>query len=235
MPLKPNRNYKINVQSLSSKPDQYADSVLSNSLHVSTSVNSVVNNNNSATLTTTTTMNGKISGAINSELELLALRAGNTIDEDLLNRFNHSQVVALTKFYEQENEREFEPTDAVIPLRFSKITEDYVDLDWSKFNKPDASINEYKIQWHCLNTNEHFEHRCSPNIFNYRIKRLRAGFSYCVRIFAIRNTNTVVNKSKNLIIQMSAPPDAPILKLRYGWYILKNILFTILEAILKNH
>lgn len=224
MPLKPNRNYKVNVQALSSKPDQYADSMMSNTLQVSTSlVNNLASINAAAstnlalaggtTTTTVTTTTG-----MNSTLELLASRGGsgpNQLDPELVSRFNLTQVMALTKFYEQENEREFGVTDALIPLRFTKITEDYVDLDWSKWSAGGGGgINEYKIQWHCLNSNEHFEHRCSPNMSTYRIKRLRAGFTYCIRVFAIKNTNTVVNRSKNFIVQMSAPPDAPLLKLR---------------------
>lgn len=223
MPLKPNRNYKINVQALSSKPDQYADSILSNSVHLSTSlVNNLalVSNGNGTTTTTTvatTTTTTKLTG-MDSTLEMLASRGGQQsgqLDPDLVSRFNLTQVMALTKFYEQENEREFGATDALIPLRFAKITEDYVDIDWSKWSGSGLSgVNEYKIQWHCLNTNEHFDHRCSPNMSTYRIKRLRAGFTYCIRVYAIKNTNTVVNRSRNFIVQMSAPPDAPILKLR---------------------
>lgn len=223
MPLKPNRNYKLNVQALSSKSDQYADSTLSNSLHLSTSlVNNLVTGALSTTTTTTSTV--KTNGGMNSTLELLASRGSGggggvlsgQLDPELVSRFNLTQVMSLTKFYEQENEREFGVTDALIPLRFTKITEDYVDVDWSKWTGSGGSggVNEYKIQWHCLNTNEHFEHRCSPNMSTYRIKRLRAGFTYCIRVFAIKNTNTVVNRSRNFIVQMSAPPDAPLLKLR---------------------
>lgn len=221
MPLKPNRNYKINVQALSSKPDQYADSLLSNSLQLSTSmVNNLTTTLATTTTSMTTTTSTKLTG-VNSTIELLASRglsgvSSGQLDPDLVNRFNLTQVMSLTKFYEQENEREFAATDALIPLRFTKITEDYVDLDWSKWSGSSSSgVNEYKIQWHCLNTNEHFDHRCSPNMSTYRIKRLRAGFTYCIRVYAIKSTNTVVNRSRNFIVQMSAPPDAPLLKLRF--------------------
>lgn len=212
MPLKPNRNYKINVQALSSQPDRYPDSILSNTVHINTGLTNMIANSTTVT-STTTTMSGSGSG-----LELMAMRLGTQLDPELVSRFNLSQVLALTKFYEQENEREFGATDALIPLRFLKITEDYVDLDWSKWSLAAAAsnsvTNEFKIHWHCLNTNEHFEHRCSPNMSTYRIKRLRAGFTYCIRIYAIKGTNTVVNRSRNFIVQMSAPPDCPILKLR---------------------
>jgi hypothetical protein len=125
------------------------------------------------------------------------------------------QVYVLRVYYEQENEKSFnEPNEIIIPLRISKLTEDYVDLDWSKYVRQDNSINEFKVQWHCLNTNEHFEHRCGPQITSYRIKRLKSGYTYCIKITSIKSTNTMVNRSKNILITITAPPDAPVLKLR---------------------
>jgi hypothetical protein len=131
------------------------------------------------------------------------------------NTLHHSQVVALRLYYEQENETSFnDPNEMLIPLRVSKLTEDYADLDWSRYVRMDTSINEFKVQWHCLNTNEHFEHRCGPNLTTFRLKRLRSGFTYCIKVSSIKNTNTMVNRSNNVVIQITAAPDAPSLKLR---------------------
>lgn len=244
LPLKPNRNYKINVQALSSKVNQYADSILSNSLQVNTSaIRSILNATSNTTpivstsntivsstnvITTTNYTSGSVSNTA-TNLDMLVVR-GPTTEDDLAIRFNQTQVLALIKFYEQENDREFDVTRSQIPLRFNKITEDYIDLDWSKYSKLVTTINEYKIQWHCLNTNEHFEHRCSPNVLNYRIKRLRAGYTYCIKVCAIRDTNTIENRSRNFIVQMSAPPDAPVLKLRY----LKTLNYINYKPRIKN-
>jgi hypothetical protein len=42
----------------------------------------------------------------------------------------------------------------------------------------------------------------------------RAGFTYCVRIVAMQNNIQIVNKSKYIILQTSASPEAPEPKIR---------------------
>lgn len=196
LPLKPNRMYKITIQALSSKPE-YSDSALSNPINVSTSLTGLSLPNSVSAKPNTIDFNKK----------------GLIVDStaNVGNKFNDSSVIALKKFYENENDNESDG-EATIPIKINKITEDYFELDWSKFNKTDY-FDEFKIQLHCLNTNEHSEVRVPANTFNNRIKKLRSGFSYSVRITTVKN-NTVLNKSKYLIIQTSAPPDTPALKLR---------------------
>jgi hypothetical protein len=193
LPLKPNRTYKINVQALSSKA-LFKDSEFSNSLHLTTSM----------PMDASQFVNPTAQGEMPT-----GLGASDS------NNLHHSQVIALRLYYEQENETSFnDPNEMLIPLRVTKLTEDYADLDWSRYVRMDSSINEFKIQWHCLNTNEHFEHRCGPNVTSFKLKRLRSGFTYCIKVSSIKNTNTMVNRSNNVVIQITAAPDAPVLKLR---------------------
>jgi hypothetical protein len=148
-----------------------------------------------------------------SNIEMLS--AKNTlIESEFMSKFKDPHLLSLKQHYEQENDRGFE-IESSIQVKVNKLTEDVIDFEWSYRNgNKNDTINEFKIEWHCLNTNEHFEHRCPPNINRYVIKKLKSGFTYCVRVFAIKNANTLANRSKNIILQMCAPPDVPILKLR---------------------
>lgn len=181
IPLKMNRIYKINIQALS---DEYENSEMSNSIHVSTSLSS------STQQVESVSMNQK------------EIFAGS----------NHQ--IELRKYYESENNSEYFEPKSCFPVRIKKIGEDYVDLDWSDFVKENNSINEFKIQWHCLNSNQNSEHRCPSNVTSYRIKRLGTGMLYCIKVFAIKDINTLVKRSKNIILQMNAAPDKPTIKLR---------------------
>ncbi len=123
-----------------------------------------------------------------------------------------THVISLKKHYEKESENDFDG-ETTIPIKITKLTEDYFDLDWSAYVKH-SNYDEFKVYWHCLDNNEHFEQRCAPSLCKYRVKNLNSGFTYCVRVAAIQNNSVVVNKSKYYIVQTSAPPDAPVVKLR---------------------
>ena len=190
--------YKINVAALSSKPE-YADSAQSNSLNVSTSLQ-------------LGTQTQSLPKSTSIEIPTISKKGLIIENTELGNKFNDSQVVALKKYYENENSNEGDD-DAGVQIRVMKLAEDYVDLDWSKNNKSD-SFDEFKMQIHCLNTNEHSEIRLPQHTTNHRLKKLRSGFSYSLRLCTVRKVNEVVCKSKYLILQTSAPPETPSLKLR---------------------
>ncbi len=178
-----------------SSKSEYADSVYSNSLNVTTSLinaNQFINSNSIEMLT----QKGSI-------IDYEARNGGTQAD---------SQVVQLKKFYEHENNYELSG-DQTIPVKVNKIADDYVEIDWSKYNKQDG-LQEYKVEWHCLNTNEHLENRLASTVLNNRIKRLKSGYTYCIKVSAMKNANTVVNRSKNILVELNASPDAPVLKLR---------------------
>lgn len=183
IPLKMNRLYKINVQALSSS-DDYEDSEMSNSLHVSTS-------------------NSKTTELVES----VSMRP-----KEIFVGSNHESE--LRKHYEGENDADFFEPKSCLPVKITKMGQDFIDIDWSNYIKDTNLINEYKIQWHCLNSNQHNEHRCPANVTSYRIKRLGSGMLYCIKVFAIKDTNTMVKRSKNIILHMNAAPDKPSIKLR---------------------
>ena len=180
----------MNIQALSSQP-QYIDSGLSNSVNVITSLRSPQPD-------ATDTAAAKMTDSI--------------IENEITINTENDHILKLIKHYERENDNEF-ATETTIPIKVKKLAEDYFDLDWSLYIKHE-NYDEFKVYWHCLNTNEHFEHRCGPSVFTYRIKKLRSGFTYCVKVVALHNSTTIVNTSKYFLLQTSASPDPPELKLR---------------------
>lgn len=182
--LKPNRVYKIAVQALTSHPD-FSDSEISNQIEVITQMNGT--------------------NAANDDLECGEQNRGFTNPNA-----KKSDLDALKEFYIKQNATDDE---ASMPLKIAEITEDYIDLDWSNtvINK---NVEQFKIQWHCLNTNTHDEDRLPNSVFNYRIKECQPGYFYCIRVTVIEALGTISNKSKFYIVQTCAPPDMPVLKLR---------------------
>lgn len=187
------RIYKLNIQALTSKPE-YPDSPLSNTITVSTSLNGLVLANQPSYKLT----------------EVSAVKTPVVSSYEAGNKFNDSQVVSLKNFYDNENEND--NNESPLPIRVSKIAEDYIELDWSKYIRADY-FDEFKIEIHCLNTNEQDVIRLQSQTTSYRIKKLRSGFTYSVRLSTMKHNN-VLNKSKYVILQTSAPPEAPIPKLR---------------------
>lgn len=117
---------------------------------------------------------------------------------------------AIRDFYNQENIKEMEECN--LPVKIIKAAEDYVEIDWSNFVST-HEVNEFKIQWHCWNTNIHDEERVDSDKRKYIVKKLKAGHTYTIRIYALKGNN-ILNKSKFIIVQTCAPPDPPSLKLR---------------------
>jgi len=179
------------VQALGSK--KYNHSPMSNSLHVVNSTNSNV-------------------GILDSTDKHAVSAAPGSDGYEFMVNSNDSQVLLLKKHYERENENDFDG-ESTIPIKILKLGEEFFDLDWSTYVKHDA-FDEYKIYWHCLDTNEHFEHCLNPNTHTYRVKKLQSGFTYSTRIAAIQKNIVIVNKSKYFIIQTSAPPDTPQARIR---------------------
>ena len=142
------RTYKINIQSLSKK-SQFSDSTNSNSLSVTTSLQ-----NQSVLALANKNDTGSIRAPV-SENEYSSL----------------SQVLSLKKYYETENDRD-QYGDSTIPIRVKKLNENSIDFDWSRYARQEG-VNEFRVDWHCLETNEHLEYRCLKNILSYRIQKLK--------------------------------------------------------------
>jgi hypothetical protein len=121
-------------------------------------------------------------------------------------------LIAMRQFYEKANETS-DDGECSIQLKVLQIGEETIELDWSKYIKQQG-LSEFKLGWHCLNTNEHNEHRMSANARSYELRKLKSGLTYAVRLYALRKDNTAINRSKYLLLQTCAPPDTPYLKLR---------------------
>ena len=222
LPLKPNRAYKINIQALSSRAADFADSPFSNPVSVTTSMTTI----SSQFLLNNTNANALSSGGllpINNVEMLLAMNASSGSKMSM----QDPVVASLRHYYEKENANMSVSDAGAIQVRIKKLTEDLIELEWSLASATsgsvvkkavsrtvEAQINEYKVEWHCLNNNERYEQRLGPNATAFVVRKLRSGFTYCVRVCGIRDANTSVARSRNLLVQMCAAPDAPQLALR---------------------
>ena len=79
-------------------------------------------------------------------------------------------------------------------------------------------LKNFKVQWHCWNTDKRDEETINLNITKFSIKRCNPGSIYSVRVIAAQPANIIGNKSKYLIVQTNSPPDTPVLKLRFEIY-----------------
>jgi hypothetical protein len=124
-----------------------------------------------------------------------------------------STLLPIRDFYNQENLKEDEH-ESNLPLRITRIGEDFIDLDWSNVIVNDR-FKIYKVQWHCWNTDKRDEENINLNITKFSIKRCNPGSIYSVRVIAAQQANLIANKSKYIIVQTNSPPDTPVLKLRF--------------------
>ena len=123
-------------------------------------------------------------------------------------------LIRIRDFYNQENLKE-DDHECNLPLKINKIGEDFIDLDWDNFST-NEKLNGFKIQWHCWNTDKRDEANVNLNIKTFCIKRCNPGSIYSIRVIASQQANIIANKSKYAIVQTNAPPDTPILKLRFN-------------------
>ncbi|XP_012935394.1 uncharacterized protein LOC101845075 isoform X2 [Aplysia californica] len=103
--------------------------------------------------------------------------------------------------------------DAGIPVKVSKVTENGIHLDWSRFVETD-DVSFYKIQWSSVAQPEQREVRLSEKDSNCVINKCLPGTTHFVRIVAFNANGQILEKSKQLTVQTSAPPDAPKLSVR---------------------
>lgn len=189
LPLKPNRVYQIAIQSLTSRPE-FVDSDLSNLIEVKTHFSAATK-----------------SAILDGEKQI----ALDTKTDQQIVQLEHKNIQELKEFYQRENNKDL--GECSLPLKIKKVTEDSIELDWSKIVN-NGKIDQYKIQWHCLNTNRHDEERLNGNITHFTIKNCIPGYTYALRATAIEKLGVIANKSKFYLVQMCAPPDTPIMHVR---------------------
>ena len=132
-------------------------------------------------------------------------------NEARYNQLVDKNLITIRDHYVAKNQRE--ANDSSLPIRITKITEDVIELDWSYYNVQ-LKIEQFKVHCHCLNTDKHDELILDGDTFTCTLSNLNPGQMYTVRVIAMQDRVRVINKSKYLLIQMNAPPDPPVLRLR---------------------
>ncbi|KAL3853216.1 hypothetical protein ACJMK2_016773 [Sinanodonta woodiana] len=103
--------------------------------------------------------------------------------------------------------------DQEIPVKVVKVTETSVHLDWSSFMETEG-IGCYKVQWSSVAQPAEREVKLSNKDNNCVITKCLPGTTHFVRLVVIDKDGNVRERSKQLTIQTSAPPDAPSLSVR---------------------
>ncbi|CAF1524841.1 unnamed protein product [Rotaria sp. Silwood1] len=100
-----------------------------------------------------------------------------------------------------------------IPIQIESITEEKLQIDWTSF-LPTIEIRAYYIHYTCLNNGEIQTIQISTRHRNAILRDLIPGFTYEITVVAVDKDGDIVYKSDINTIQMSAPPNAPIVAIR---------------------
>ena len=96
-----------------------------------------------------------------------------------------SHVDVLKKYYEEENEKCEYDELSQIPLEVTQVGLDSIDIDYSKIDRLKLKFDEFKVEWHCLDANQHFENILNQT--NFCIKDLKPAHFYSIRVSALKN------------------------------------------------
>ncbi|KAH9503746.1 hypothetical protein Btru_066540, partial [Bulinus truncatus] len=103
--------------------------------------------------------------------------------------------------------------DSGIPVKVVKVLENSIQLDWSQFIEKEE-VSYYMIQWSSVAQPEQREVKLSKNDSNCVINKCLPGTTHFMRVVGYSADGQILEKSKQLTIQTSAPPDAPKLSVR---------------------
>ncbi|XP_046358181.2 uncharacterized protein LOC124136325 [Haliotis rufescens] len=103
--------------------------------------------------------------------------------------------------------------DHEISLKVTRISENSIHLDWSTFLETEG-VTFYKIQWSSVAQPAQREVRLSERDTNCVINKCLPGTTHFVRLVAYSEDGQIMDKSKQLTVQTSAPPDGPVLSIR---------------------
>lgn len=123
-----------------------------------------------------------------------------------------------------------ENEDGMIHVRLETLNEEKVSLDWSGFS-PRKEIRAYYVHYTCLNnkkvkTMKILKHNQQTvrersylkQLFKLRflkiLKNLKPGFTYTIMVLAADKDGEIVYTSDKHTVQMSVPPNAPIVAIR---------------------
>nr|XP_034305803.1 uncharacterized protein LOC105321045 isoform X1 [Crassostrea gigas] len=101
----------------------------------------------------------------------------------------------------------------MIPVKVIAVTETSIQLDWSNFLETEG-VAGYKIQWSSVAQPAQREVKLSEKDSSCVINNCLPGTTHFVRLIAIDADGQILEKSKQLTVQTSAPPDSPILSVR---------------------
>jgi len=121
-------------------------------------------------------------------------------------------------------------TTRTIPVQIESINEEKLYIDWATF-LPMTDIRAYYIHYTCLNNGEVQTMKVSKRhrhavrrrktrnvvflILFFKILRdLKPGFTYGIMVLAVDGDGGILYSSEKTTIQMSAPPNAPIVAIR---------------------
>ncbi|XP_025107507.1 uncharacterized protein LOC112572161 isoform X5 [Pomacea canaliculata] len=103
--------------------------------------------------------------------------------------------------------------DDELPLKVTGMTESGIHLDWSSYIE-NTDVAFYKIQWSSVAQPTQREVRLSTRDVSCVINKCLPGTTHFVRLVAFDEDGQIIEKSKQLTVQTSAPPDPPILSVR---------------------
>ncbi|KAK7102883.1 hypothetical protein V1264_021041 [Littorina saxatilis] len=103
--------------------------------------------------------------------------------------------------------------DLDLPLKVTGVTDSGVHLDWSGYFE-NQEVAFYKIQWSSVAQPAQREVRLSPKDICCVINKCLPGTTHFVRLVAYSEDGKILEKSKQLTVQTSAPPDSPVLSVR---------------------
>ncbi|UJR13408.1 hypothetical protein I4U23_000423 [Adineta vaga] len=100
-----------------------------------------------------------------------------------------------------------------IPVQIETINEEKLSIDWQSFI-PMRDIRSYYIHSTCLNNNEIQTMQVSKQKHHVTLRDLKPGFSYTIMVLAAGRDGEILYTSEKKTIQMSVPPNAPIVAIR---------------------
>ncbi|ESO91438.1 hypothetical protein LOTGIDRAFT_153880 [Lottia gigantea] len=103
--------------------------------------------------------------------------------------------------------------DSDIPVKITKVLDTGIHLDWSTYY-PSEEVAYYKVQWSSVAQPTQREVQLSAKDTNCVINKCLPGTNHFVRLVAFDSGGQIWEKSRQMTIQTSAPPDAPILSIR---------------------
>lgn len=110
-------------------------------------------------------------------------------------------------------ENEDDIKDDYILLKVVKVTESTIHLDWSRYLEP-PMLSHYKLLWNSVVNPSEKAVEIGQGEKNCTIHKCYQGANHLVKLVAIDQSGNIINTSKQLTVQTSAPPDAPNLSLK---------------------